>query len=123
MHCEVEQQTKDREMLIRQVLDQFARIIALVKWNKSNLQVLRDFNALLEKIKTPKQAISFIKALTKAADRAVRSEGKIRVQPTSIAKRRKGLPRGVKTGRPSALKVKKRGLRKRPRHLSQATRE
>jgi hypothetical protein len=125
MDCEVEQ-SDDEEMVLSELITELTRLVHLTKGHEATKEIAKKVNAKIKKMKSPNQAISILLTIKNSVNSTVRRGGKIRVQPTSIARRRKGLPRGSKPvprGRPSAIEVKKRGLKKRPRNLSQAIRD
>lgn len=104
-----ESKSRFKEEMIKMRCE-FSRITSTLEANQSpeaTLSIIK-FNAILNKIKTPSQILNFLEAKSQICGRKSR---KIRVQPTSISRRKnKALPQSgrIQAGRPSKIEKLKR---------------
>lgn len=108
------------------VLEELQRVFALGESGDAQdvlAKTLKRFRQRLANVKSANQAVSIVLAMNVAANKHIRRGGNIKVQPTSLMRRRSGVSRGSKripAGRPATLAPEGKVAKRRPHKLSQA---
>nr|XP_047128617.1 uncharacterized protein LOC124809095 [Hydra vulgaris] len=103
-----------------EALSEFRRLLDLAKIDPESKKIINSVKLSLKNINTTGGALAMLLSL-KTSVHSNKRNGKIKTQPTAVARQRKGLSRDSRPmGRPTKIEVQKRFKVKRPRDLKQA---